>query len=97
MDITDGEQSLAKVRARLAARKATSNKILDNIARIKQKKLRMEENIEVQISIRRAFVEIQTSGRLADFDDAILICRNVVEDINKIIVVKNTVCGVLDT
>lgn len=88
MDIIDGEQSLAKVKARIAVRKAKSNKILDSMALIRQNKLKMEENIEVQISIRRAFVEIPTSGHLTDFDDAILICRNVVEDINKILVVK---------
>lgn len=47
----------------------------------------MEENIEIQLALRQAYVEIPTTGSLTDFDDAILVCRNVVEDINKIIVV----------
>lgn len=87
MDITDGEQALARIKARLASKKALANQLLDKIAHIRQEKLKMEENIEVQISIRRAYVEIPTTGSLTDFHDAILICRNVVEDINRIIVV----------
>lgn len=90
MDITDGEQALAKIKARLVSKKAISNKLLDNISRIRQNKLKMEENIEVQIAIRRGLVEIPTSGCLGDFIDAILVCRNVVEDINKILVVSDT-------
>lgn len=60
---------------------------MDEIACIRQNRLKMEENIEIQLAVRQAYVEIPTTGSLTDFDDGILVCRNVVEDINKIIVV----------
>lgn len=60
----------------------------EELVKLRQSKLKMVENFEVQLALRQGFVEVQTTGQMSDFDDAILVCRSTVESINKIIVVK---------
>lgn len=88
IDVADGEQALITIRQRLAQKKALGTKLSEDIANIRQSRLQVEDDIEIQIAVRKALVEIPMTGCLTDFDDSILVCRKVVEDINNIIVVS---------
>lgn len=87
MDISEAEATIATLHKALAQRKELSHKLIDDLSNVRQEKLRQAENLEVQLVIKQGYVEVPLCGEISDFNDAILISRKDVEDINSVILV----------
>jgi len=55
---------------------------------LKEKKRRAELNCQIQMVVPQKIVEIPLTGKVSDFENAILISRSVVDEINKEIQVR---------
>lgn len=88
MDVSEAEHTITRFQEHLSSRKNEHGKLMDKLDTIRQEKIRIAENAEVQVPMKQGFVELHTTGYLSDYEDAVLIARSVVEDINKIILVR---------
>lgn len=88
LDIAEGESTILAYEKKLTIHKELSVKLNGDLQAIHLEKKSGWQNIEVQIILKGAMVEILLTGRLSDFDDAIMIYRKNVEDINTIIMVR---------
>lgn len=85
--MAEGELTIGTLHRRLSNKKELGMKLISDLEQIRNEMVSMQRNTEMQIVIARGWVELPLSGKLKDFDDAVLICRKEVEDINKIILV----------
>lgn len=62
--------------------------MLQRLQSLRDEKLLQLQNFQVQLVLKQAFVEISTSGCIADFDGAIFVTRAALLDINGVIRVR---------
>ncbi|VEN41838.1 unnamed protein product [Callosobruchus maculatus] len=82
MQISDGEATLATLQRRVYFKKEKIAKLNVEIAKLRSDYLTNMHNTQMQIVLRRGLVEVPLTGSMHDFDDAILVPRKEIEEIN---------------
>nr|CAH7727119.1 unnamed protein product [Callosobruchus chinensis] len=82
MQISDGEATLATLQRRVHFKKEKIGKLNIEISKLRSEYLTNMHNIQMQIVLRRGLVEVPLSGSINDFNDAILVPRKEIEEIN---------------
>ncbi|XP_057663205.1 cilia- and flagella-associated protein 43 [Diorhabda carinulata] len=85
MEVSDGEGAIANCQKRLANKKEKNLKWIASIRKCRSDYLYLMHNIQIQIVLRRGLVEIPLTGDMKDFQDAILVPKKEVEQINHLI------------
>lgn len=88
MEIQEGENTVSTFQRKLNEYKDTHSELLAKLQKIRTQRLNTVQNIEFQMVLRQGIIEMPLSGQISDFDDAILVPRKEVEEINTIILVK---------
>ncbi|XP_044262211.1 cilia- and flagella-associated protein 43 [Tribolium madens] len=84
-ELTEAETTSAAFHKRLHHKKELGAKLHNDLNDVRQELMLMMCNGDVQIVLPRGLVEIPLSGSMSDYEDAVLICRKDVEEINRII------------
>lgn len=87
MELSDAEATISTLNKKLSALKEQQTKNVANLNQIRTDKLLEAHNIELQIVLKTGLVEVPTTGRISDFQEAVLVSRDDVAEINKIILV----------
>lgn len=88
IDHAEAEQSIARFQEHLAHKKSIQSNLNDRLDVTRHNKLKLAEDTEIQLAIKQGLVELPTTGDASDYEDAILISKSVVEEINQIILVS---------
>ncbi|RZB40350.1 WD repeat-containing protein 96 [Asbolus verrucosus] len=84
-EVTEGEVTLAAFHRRLTQKKEVGVKLTEELNKVRSDFISTVRNREIQIVLPKGLVEIPLTGSFEDFEDAALICRKDVENINQII------------
>lgn len=87
MDQTEIENAIQILQRVMAQRKDANLKILADLDRLREDKRIFMQNKEIQIVIKQGLVEVKMTGAISDFENAIMVNRKEVENINAIILV----------
>lgn len=85
-DITEGESTIAIFQKNVTEYKEKQTTLTEELENLRQKKLLIFQDLEVQLVLRGGIVELPLSGFISDFNEAILVSRTEVEEINSIII-----------
>ncbi|XP_046988156.1 cilia- and flagella-associated protein 43 [Schistocerca americana] len=85
LELAEAEKTVAVFQKQLSAEKENHAKLLSSLKNLREEKLYQCHNMQIQVVMKQGMVEIPTTGSLSDFDDAILINRTDVENINALI------------
>ncbi|KAJ8921824.1 hypothetical protein NQ315_008456 [Exocentrus adspersus] len=83
--VADGEATLTMFQKRVVVNKETVVKLLAELQRTRTDYLYLMHNIQMQVVLRRGLVELPLTGDIADFQDAVLVPKKEIEEINKLI------------
>nr|XP_023026688.1 cilia- and flagella-associated protein 43-like [Leptinotarsa decemlineata] len=83
MQIMFGEATVSSFQRRVAFKKEKNAKLLMEKQKVRSDYLYLNHNIQFQIVLRRGLVEIPLTGDIRDFQDAILVPRVEIENINE--------------
>lgn len=87
LEIAEAENTIQTFQKLLQSKKEYGQKLLLDLDQVRNDRLHHMQDIEVQLVLRQGIVELPTSGKISDFDDAVMVSRKDVETINKIILV----------
>lgn len=82
IQIQDGEQAVITFQKRIANKKEKIVKLQNDLERLRGEYLHLIHNLQIQIVMRKGLVELPLSGDVKDFEDAILVPRSEIEQIN---------------
>lgn len=85
MEIAEAEATLQMFHLHHSRYKERGTQFLLRLEDVRHEKVQNLLNMELQLVMKQAYVELPRQGSLSDFEDAILVNRKVVEDINAII------------
>lgn len=88
MEITEAEATVSTFQRQLFRLREKGEKLNFDLDEVRTTRLQTFRDMEIQLVIKQGFVEIPTSGNIADFDDAIMVSRKDVDTINQIILVR---------
>ncbi|XP_044762202.1 cilia- and flagella-associated protein 43 [Coccinella septempunctata] len=83
--LTEAEATVAILQKRLYQKKEVNVRSMADLAQVRTDRLKRLKNVQMQIVLKQGFVEVPMHGNISDFQDAILISRKEVEDINTLI------------
>ncbi|KAK4881574.1 hypothetical protein RN001_004893 [Aquatica leii] len=86
IEIQEGEYTMSLFEKYLNQEKDLGQKLQINLEQIRNTRLHLCHNIEIQLVLKQGIVEIPQAGSINDFNDAIMINRSDVETINRIII-----------
>lgn len=87
-DITEGENTIAILQKIVTELKEKQIEVTNNLSLLRTEKLLSFKDIEIQMVLRGGLIEVPLTGSILDFNDAILVPRKEVEEINDIIIVR---------
>ncbi|GJQ84522.1 hypothetical protein Trydic_g15281 [Trypoxylus dichotomus] len=85
MEVAEGDGTVAYLHKVLAYHKEHAHKLNADLAQIRLDKIKEAQDIELQLVMKQGFVEVPMSGEIADFENAVMLSRKDIEDINQII------------
>ncbi|XP_031334791.1 cilia- and flagella-associated protein 43 isoform X2 [Photinus pyralis] len=85
LDIQDAEYTISQSQKRLHQLKEDSQQLVLHLEEVRNKRMELFHNIEIQLVLKQGLVEIPLSGSITDFDNAVLVNRKDIETINRII------------
>ena len=88
MEVTESEATITTFQKTLAQYKETIRKQQEQFAKLQEDTIKESQDMELQIVLREGLVEVEMGGEIKDFDDAIMVARTDVEEINKLILVN---------
>lgn len=84
----EAEATVAILQKRLYQKKEVNVRSMADLAQVRTDRLHRMKNVQMQIVLKQGYVEVPMHGNISDFQDAILISRKEVEDINALILVR---------
>lgn len=85
--MTEADNTLSHLHKVFANKKDYLHKLNNDLAQIRTDKIKEAQDIELQLVLKQGFVEIPMSGEIADFENALMLSRKDIEDINRVILV----------
>ncbi|XP_063238725.1 CD109 antigen-like [Bacillus rossius redtenbacheri] len=85
LEVAESEATVAGAQRRLAAAKEEISVLRAQLAAVRADKLHTVHNAQIQLVLEQGNVEVPITGKISDFDDAVLIDRSTVESINEVI------------
>lgn len=86
LELSESEATLSTLNKKLVNLKELNNKYNANLTNLRSTKIKEAHNIEVQLVLKQGFIEVPTSGKITDFDEAVMVSRSDVAEINRLIV-----------
>ncbi|XP_045460970.1 cilia- and flagella-associated protein 43 [Harmonia axyridis] len=85
VSLAEAEATVAILQKRLYQKKDVNVRSMADLAQVRTDRLQRMRNVQMQIVLKQGYVEVPMHGNISDFQDAILISRKEVEDINALI------------
>ncbi|PNF14086.1 hypothetical protein B7P43_G01047 [Cryptotermes secundus] len=85
LEVADSEHTVSVYQKLLAGQKQHITTLQDEIHKTREQLLELQHNTELQLVMKQGRVEINTTGLISDFDDAILITCKQIESVNEMI------------
>lgn len=86
--MADGETTIVTFQRRLNLTKENVVKLTAELQQLRVDYLHLVHNLQIQIVLRRGLVELPLTGNINDFEDAVLVPKKEIQDINRLILVN---------